>query len=108
MIRTLCALWIAAAAPPAFGANLYVSGEQADVLCRDSQDWCVGFVTGALDGWAAFEDYYPGEKFCVPEGMTSGQIKELFVHELGARTDALQMPAAYVLYERLISEFPCP
>lgn len=106
MIGLVAALIIPAA--PVLGAELYVSGHQADVLCAESQDWCVGFVTGALDGWAALEAYYPGAKFCAPEGTTTGQIKELLVQELRSRPEAAEMPAAYVVYERLIREFPCP
>ena len=108
MVRIVLALLITATFPPALAADLYVSGEQADSLCRESHEWCVGFVTGSLDGWAALADYYPGGKFCTPEATTTGQIKEVFVQELQARADAFETPAAYVLYERLIREFPCP
>ena len=107
VIRLVSALFVAAPLGPAWAADLYVSGQQADALCRESQEWCVGFVTGALDGWAAFSDYYPGEKFCSPAGTNTGQIKELFVHELESRTGVSERPAAYVLYERLIRDFPC-
>ena len=108
MIRIVFALVLAAAAgSSARGADLYVSGRQAEVLCRDSEEWCVGFVTGALDGWSAMEHYYPGEKFCPAEGITTGQMKNLFVQELQARPEELETPAAYLLYERLIRDFPC-
>lgn len=95
-------------AASASAAQLYASGEQASQLCRESNEWCVGFVTGALDGWAAMESYFPGEKFCVPEGLTTGEITALFTQALGERTDLAETPGAYVLYETLIESYPCP
>ena len=66
-----------------------------------------GFVTGALDGWAALEAYYSGETFCLPPDLTTGRIVEIFVQELEGRPEPRDEPAAYVLYERLIELFPC-
>ncbi len=101
--------WIGAAVvQPTDGraANLFASVGQARELCANSNDWCVGFVTGALDGWAALEAYYSGEKFCLPEDLTSGRIVELFALQL--RDPARdQEPAAYLLYEKMIEQFPC-
>ena len=91
----------------AFAADLFASGDQARELCSRSQEWCVGFVTGALDGWAALEAYYTGETFCLPADLTTGRIVEIFVQELGQRPEPRDAPAAYVLYERLIELFPC-
>lgn len=92
---------------PARAANLFASGDQARQLCTESQEWCVGFVTGALDGWAALEAYYDGEKFCLPPDLTAGQIVESFRQELDRRPEPRDDPAAYVLYERLVELFPC-
>ncbi len=89
-------------------ANLFASGEQARELCAGSNDWCVGFVTGALDGWSALEAYYSGDKFCLPPDLTSGQIVEIFARQLQDRPDRNGEPAAYLLYEKMIELFPCP
>lgn len=91
----------------ATAAELYVSGEQAQVLCEEHSDWCVGFVTGALDGWAALEAYYGGDKFCVPSEMTSGEITDLFRSTLTSDGIVPAEPAAYILFERLIADYPC-
>ena len=92
---------------PACAADLFASGDQAHELCGRSQEWCAGFVTGALDGWAALETYYSGETFCLPPDLTAGRIVEIFVEELEGRPEPRDAPAAYVLYERLIELFPC-
>ena len=110
--KTLAALTLIAAAwlvpaPPAWTAELYVSGEQAQVLCEEHPAWCVGFVTGALDGWAALEAYYDEDKFCLPADMTTGEITERFREELASGDIVLADPAAYILYERLIADHPC-
>lgn len=107
MIRIAAATIAAGAASPALGAQLYVSGEQANELCGSTPDWCLGFVTGALDGWAAMESYYPGEKFCTPEAATARQLKDIFVDELAAHPERRDSPGAYIFYERMIAEFPC-
>jgi hypothetical protein len=60
-------------------ANLFASAEQARDLCESSKDWCAGFATGALDGWAALEAYYSGEKFCIPPDLTSGEVVEILI-----------------------------
>ena len=93
--------------PAAVAATLFASGEQARDLCANSNEWCVGFVTGALDGWAALEAYYQGEKFCLPDDLTSGQIVEIFAMQLRDNPDRNQEPAAYLLYEKMIEQFPC-
>jgi hypothetical protein len=92
---------------PASAADLFASGAQARELCGSSQEWCVGFVTGALDGWAALEAYYSGETFCLPPDLTSGQIVGIFLQELERRPEPRDEPAAYVLYERMIELYPC-
>jgi Rap1a immunity proteins len=92
---------------PACAANLFVSGDQARELCRQSQEWCVGFVTGALDGWAALEAYYTGDTFCLPADLTTGRIVEIFLEALEGRAEPRDEPGAYVLYERLIELYPC-
>ncbi len=97
----------AAAAPPAHSADLFASGDQARQLCADSEEWCAGFVTGALDGWAALEAYFEGEKFCLPADLPVGRIVETFRRELDARPQPIDSPAAYILYEGLIALHPC-
>jgi hypothetical protein len=92
---------------PSLAADLFASVEQAAELCKDSREWCVGFVTGALDGWAALEAYYSGEKFCLPADLSTGEIVDLFIQELGASADVVSEPASYILYEHLIERFPC-
>jgi hypothetical protein len=104
-IAIAAAAQIAAAVPgpsQARAATLFASGEQAGALCANSNDWCVGFVTGALDGWAALEAYYNGEKFCLPDDLTSGQIVEIFALQLREHPDRNREPAAYLLYEKMI------
>jgi hypothetical protein len=98
-----------AAAPfsRAQAANLFAAGDQARQLCIESEEWCAGFVTGALDGWAALEAYYPDEKFCLPTDFPVGGIVEAFRQELDRRPEPRDDPAAYILYERLIELFPC-
>lgn len=92
---------------PARAADLFVMADQARRLCGESREWCLGFVTGALDGWAGLEAYYSGEKFCLPADLETGQIVELFVEELERRPEPRDEPATYVLYEHLIELFPC-
>jgi hypothetical protein len=94
-------------ASPGVSANLFASAEQARELCKTSKDWCAGFVTGALDGWAALEAYYSGNKFCLPPDLTSGEVVEILALQLGQQTEGLTEPASYVLYEKLIEIFPC-
>lgn len=92
---------------PAHSANLFASGDQARQLCSESEEWCAGFVTGALDGWAALEAYFEGEKFCLPTDLPVGRIVETFRHELDSRPQPIDSPAAYILYEALIALHPC-
>ena len=92
---------------PASAADLFASGDQTRELCSSSEEWCVGFVTGALDGWAALEAYYTGETFCLPADLTTGQIVEIFRQELEKRPEPRDEPAAYVLYESMIELYPC-
>jgi hypothetical protein len=89
------------------GANLFASAEQARVLCADSKDWCAGFVAGALDGWSALEAYYAGDKFCLPPDLTTGRIVEDFKPHLEQNAGRALEPAAYLLFEMMIAQFPC-
>jgi hypothetical protein len=92
----------------ALGANLFASAEQARALCATSKDWCAGFVAGALDGWAALEAYYGGEKFCLPSELTTGRIVQDFKPHLEENAGRAPEPAAYLLFEMMIAQFPCP
>ena len=109
--NTAAAACVAAAllAPSAsHGANLFASAEQARALCASSEDWCAGFVAGALDGWAALEAYYGGEKFCLPPDLTTGRIVQDFMPQLERNAGRATEPAAYLLFEMMIAQFPCP
>ena len=100
------AIWFAATGVSS-AADLYASGEQARGLCDERADWCVGFVTGALDGWSALEAYFDGDKFCIPRETTTGELAKRFREELAAEGTDLKQPAAYILFERMIRDFPC-
>ena len=107
VVSVFCVLVALGSARPSAAAELYVSGEQAYRICLESEEWCVGFVTGALDGWAALEAYFPGDRFCTPESLTTGEITAMFKEDLENRPDRTATPGAYVLFELLIANYPC-
>jgi hypothetical protein len=73
--------------------------------CLKDADWCFGYSLAIVDAVAGLND--PNAKFCIPNGVTAGQLKDLFVKTLEDTPEWRHMPAPYTFIEKLVALYPC-
>jgi len=79
-----------------------VTGNDLLDNCKDQLGpgavWCIGYVVGAADAVAP--------PYCVPQGVTRGQILGVVVHFLETRPKDRHRPAALLIQESLQQAWP--
>lgn len=75
---------------------------------RWNRDFCVGYVSGFVDGHARGAVDSSSAAFCLPEDATTGKIVTAVVRSLEAHPDTLTLPRADALAAALADRFPCP
>lgn len=84
-----------------YGNTLFRACEGGAGSFRDGV--CVGFVFGVVDMHNA-----AGLKmFCVPEGVTGGQLKDIAKKYLAEHPGERHLPASFLVIKALKETFPC-
>lgn len=83
--------------------NKYCSSES-----RYEQGMCLGYIVGVVD---SFNTTYAvkGEKkiFCIPAGVTSGQLVLVMKKSMQEHPETLHLPASAHTLSALTAAFPC-
>lgn len=81
---------------------------------------CQGWLRGMADGLDAaaaiasvrqktgYEGYQRGRAFCVPDGVTFGQVTRMVVKHLESKPENLHQRAGVIISAYFIQQFPCP
>ena len=107
---------LAPAAAPATAAEDPATGKYLLETCRKAmetrspdrwnRDFCVGFVSGYVDGHArgAASD---SPAFCLPEDATTGKLISAVVRYLESHPESLGLPRGEALAAALADRYPC-
>ncbi len=90
----------------------YFSGILLNKYCNSNSDYekgmCLGYIVGVVD---SFNTTYSvnGEKriFCIPPGVTSGQLVLVMKKSMQERPETLHLPASAHTLSALTEAFPC-
>jgi hypothetical protein len=78
-------------------------GEKLTNAADDSDaSWCMGYVTGVLDGLSQFD-----WKVCLPKEFTTGQALRIVVKYLKANPEVLHKEASGLISVAIAEAFPC-
>lgn len=75
---------------------------------RWNRDFCVGYVSGYVDGHARGTAVSGSPAFCLPEDATTGKIVTAVVRSLEAHPETLALTRAEALAAALADRYPCP
>ena len=102
----------AAAAPAAAqadGTPSELTGRELHDLCARDDDFCVGFIAGAVSTTRAWS--LGGElataPFCVPDGTTYEQLAQAYLAWAERNPDRLDDLAAVTVHEAMAAAAPC-
>lgn len=81
-------------------------------LCKTNNniEWglCLGFILGVRDGLRVATVVSKSPRlFCIPTGVTNGQLRDIVVARLEATPAIRHLPAAAHIFTAFRDEFPC-
>ena len=103
------ALPVAPAAAQADGTTSELTGRELHDLCARDDDFCVGFIAGAVSTTRAWS--LGGElataPFCVPDGTTYEQLAQAYLAWAERNPDRLDDLAIVTVHEAMAVAAPC-
>lgn len=108
--RRLLVLLLASACQAAL-AN-FLDGNELQARCESERPEAVNTCLGYLTGVADAEDAGPSWKmqeslFCVPRGISAGQLRRSLLEYLRAHPEEEDLNAAIVVGNAFLENFPC-
>lgn len=100
----------AAAEDPATGKFLLETCRKAmDTRAPDrwNRDFCVGFVSGYVDGHARGRAASESPAFCLPDDASTGKLISAVVRYLESHPESLGLPRGEALAAALADRYPC-
>lgn len=83
--------------------NKYCSSES-----RYEQGMCLGYIVGVVDSFNTTSAVKGGNQiFCIPPGVTSGQLVLVMKKSMQEHPETLHLPASAHTLSALTSAFPC-
>ena len=89
----------ASAAPPMTGSQLldYCTSEEAV-----ERTYCMGYIMGYAEGAGGW-----GRAWCVPDGVTNGQVMEVVIRQLKTNPRDRHAGASLTVHRALRDAWPC-
>jgi hypothetical protein len=90
----------------------YFSGVLLNKYCNSQSDYekgmCLGYIVGVVDSFKTTSTV-KGEKkiFCIPQGVTSGQLVLVLKKSMQEHPETLHLPASAHTLSALTAAFPC-
>lgn len=107
------ALLLAAAiqTPQSSASGLFSAGQLKD-RCESSSaadiSYCFAYVAGAYDTVRAYETWLNLREFCVPSGISQGELRRAFIEYLNDKPGFRAGEAASVVVVALKQRYACP
>ena len=115
------ALCLVLVAGDAFGGEVYKNGNELLAHCTaerkqpmSSTDYmddahCVGYLTAIHDGYATWRGWgdISSDQYCMPDGVTVGQLGRIVVKWLEANPEHLHYSAGTSVLNAYQEAFPC-
>jgi hypothetical protein len=101
--------WTTPPDPPNHNTSTFtfLNGNMLLELCRSGSPQCVGYVQGVMDGeLAAVTGTSRTRAYCIPEGATATQAKDIAVAYLTAHPEYRQLPAGLLVTRALADPWP--
>ena len=74
----------------------------------DEVNTCVGYLAGIADSDRAAPAWRSTKSlFCVPQGVTTGQLRKVLVDYVGQHPEQMEFNAAILVGNAFIEAFPC-
>ena len=86
-----------------------LTGRELYELCAGDDDFCVGFIAGAVSttrAWA-LGGGLPTVPFCLPDGTTYEQLAQAYLAWAERNLDSLDDIATRVVHEAIAAAAPC-
>ena len=92
-----------------FSCNSYgFTGNEMLKDCEGYQDYCLGYVTGIVEATDTYVEWKKMESgFCIPAGVSRGQLESVAVKYLKDNPSKLHLNAASLVANALSHSFPC-
>jgi hypothetical protein len=93
-----------------YSGNLLFAACSTQSSTHDS-GLCRGYITGVVDMVstvaAAFSSTGAPVAYCYPNGVTTGQIRDVVIQRLQAHPEERRYPAAGIILTAITEAFPC-
>ena len=86
-----------------------LTGRELYELCAQDDDFCVGFIAGAVSTTRAWSlsGGLPTVPFCLPDGTTYEQLAQAYLAWAEQNPDRLDDAATVVVHEAIAAAAPC-
>ena len=96
---------------PAIRADIF-DGKELMARCGsqriDEVNTCVGYLAGIADSDRAAPAWRSTKSlFCVPQGVTTGQLRKVLIDYVGQHPEQTEFNAAILVGNAFIEAFPC-
>ena len=106
-MKKLTAILLIAALLPATSLARFIDGNKLLDDCEGGNVACSGYIAGISDAHGTFVGWGDmGPKFCVPKGVTVGQLMKVAVKHLNDFPEALHYNASGLVSQALFGAFP--
>jgi hypothetical protein len=88
----------------------YITGNILYDWCTSDTDtkygWCQGYILGSVDTQNVIRSI-DNKKDCIPDGVSSGQLKDIVVKYLQSRPEERHWDASALVWNAINSAFTC-
>mgnify|MGYP006865009168 CR=1 FL=1 len=103
---------IVGVAPPVWGAITFTDGNELYQSCQDenagsSAGYCFGYIFGVIDSLDGPDRGINGTKFCLREGVTGQQVRDIVKNWLNANPQHRDYISSSLVAVALAEAFPC-
>lgn len=89
------------------GRYSYVTGNLLLEYCQKSENACIGYIQGVVDGQlAAITGTSRDVAYCIPDGSTTGQVKDVVVGYLTKHPESRHELAGILVAAALAQAWP--
>ncbi len=83
----------------------FYDGQELSYTCEVSPEACATYISGVAD--AGRGTTWDGVPYCVPMGVSSGQLNKVVIKFLNDHPESLHFAAASLTQRALLEAFPC-
>lgn len=84
------------------------AADRSETTYYQRQGYCMGYVIGVVDDEIMYSDALGKRLYCMPDQVTAGQIKDIFVAYVQRHPEMRHLGAQSLIASAMIEAFPCP